>query len=128
MDKIEFQIQRGIEYPESKVARILINNIDLIDLLKEYELPLAKKEGKETIAGAYDGLNPDTLRRYLVNPDWYDKDDNGKVSVLGCDCLVEDCWPMKVKIQESEGTIIWTEFEQPWRNGKDCKIWDYTGF
>lgn len=124
MDRIKFEINdKKVDDYELKSVKILINNIDLIEILRKYEMPFAKKEGHESIAGGYDGLAPEDLYKYLTNPDKYDK-----VSVLECECGCEGCWPMKVKVLNSKDKIIWTDFEQPHRNFKSHNFWDYSKF
>jgi len=129
MDKLEFKIQNkeNNNYQFNSVT-ILINGQDLIDLLKAYELPFAKKEGSENIAGGYDGLTPKILIKHLINPDEFDTDENGKVSILECECGCDGCWPMKIKVIELEDKTIWTGFEQPHRNIDSHKFWDYSNF
>lgn len=129
MDKLEFKIQdhQNDNY-QFKSVTILVNGQDLVDLLKVYELPFAKKEGSENIAGAYDGLPPETLIKRLTTPDELDVDEYGKVSILECECGCDGCWPMKIKIIELYDKILWTDFEQPHRNIDSHKFWDYTNF
>jgi hypothetical protein len=130
MDKLEFKIQnKQIGDFKFKTVSIFVNGQDLIERLKNYEMPFAKKEGSEIIAGGYDGLTPETIYKYLTNPEDMDKDENGKISLLGCAaCGLEDCWPMKIKTIEAVDKIIWTEFEQPFRSVDSNNFWDYTNF
>lgn len=129
MDKLEFKIRdKQNDNYQFKSVTILVNEKDLIDLLKIYELPFAKKEGSENIAGGYDGLAPETLLKHLTNPSEYEIDENDKVSVLECECGCDGCWPMKVKTIELDDKIIWTDFEQPHRTVDSHNFWDYTKF
>lgn len=91
-------------------------------------LPFAKKEGSENIAGGYDGLSPEILLKNLDNPGEFDIDENGKVSILECECGCDGCWPMKIKVLDLESKIIWTEIEQPHRTFDSHNFWDYANF
>lgn len=129
MDKLEFKIQnKENDNYQYRSVTILVNGKDLIDLLKVYELPFAKKEGSDNIAGSYEGLTPEALLKHLTNPEEYEIDKNGKVSVLECQCRCEGCWPMKVKVIELSDKIIWTDFEQPHRTVDNPNFWDYSKF
>jgi len=120
MDKIHFKIEKS-ESGDS--VRIFINNKDLISILKEFETTFIKSEGSENIAGAYAGLPSEELLEKLTAP----PADN-KVTILGCECGSEGCWPFMTRIMESEDKIIWTDFEQPHRGPESYTFWDYTPF
>ncbi len=107
---------------------IVVNGVNLIERLKEYEIPFAKKEGSESIAGGFEGLSPEMLYRHLKNPDAYDMDENGKVSILACECGFEGCWPMRIKAIEVGDEVFWTDFEQPHRNPDSHNFWNYADF
>lgn len=129
MDILEFKIQyRQNDNYQSKTVAILVNGQDLIELLKAYELPFAKNEGSENIAGGYNGLTPETLLKHLTNPDEFDTDENGKISILECECGCDGCWPMKIKVVELADKIIWSDFEQPHRTIDSHNFWDFTKF
>jgi hypothetical protein len=117
---------------QSEETVILVNGRELIDILHEYELPLAAREGSPTIAGGYMGLSPEDVlppsRHFLGDPthDWYRAGE--KVQVLECECGEPGCWPFLVKITAGEDTVVWSDFEQPHRrqdhpNGE----WSYEG-
>ena len=97
-------------------------------MLREYELPFARKEGSESIAGDYAGHPPETLFKYLTNPDEYEIDDFGKISIFECKCGCEGCWPMKVKVRVENEIIFWTDFEQPHRTIESHNYWNYSDF
>ena len=127
MDKLKFLVKNCQDkYRDWRSVAILINDIDLIRYLKKYELPYAKLEGNEKIAGVYQGIDP--LRLYKRLAYNLDKDENGKITILGCICGEETCWPMKIRTFDSGEKIIWKDFEQPDRNA-DCEdVWDYSRF
>ncbi len=129
MDFIEIKVKNNQnDNYQSRSVTILINGRDIVELLKHYELPFAKKEGSESIAGAYDGLSPEALFSHLTKPDEYDIDEDGKVSILECECGCEGCWPMKVKVVDLGDKVVWTDFEQPHRTRDGYTFWDYTDF
>lgn len=111
---------------------ILVNGRDLIDIVREYELPMAAREGHPDIAGSYMGLPPSDVlppsRHFLGEPNWEMNSVNGKVQVLECECGLPGCWPLLVKITMGEDSVIWSDFEQPHR-GQDHPNgeWSYAG-
>lgn len=90
-------------------VRVLIGGSDLIDLVREVELPQATADGQPDLAGSYAGLTP---------AEWAEAqpDELGRVTVVGCDCGVAECWPLRVRIRRRGGTVEWSDFEQPYRN------------
>jgi hypothetical protein len=129
MDKLEFTIENKSNDDNSyRIANILINGSNLIDMLKVYEIPFAKNEGSESIAGGYEGLLPEILHQHLTNPNKSDDDESDKISILECVCGVDGCWPMLLKITYSDTTIVWHEFEQLHRSNESHKFWDYSNF
>ena len=124
MDQIKFRIdtkkEENLEYP---IVTILINEVDLIEKLKVFEKSFAEEEGSDTLAGAYEGLPVSILYNYLIS-----YKERERISVLGCTCGFEGCWPMKVKITETNEKMIWSDFEQPHRNKESHHYWDYTSF
>lgn len=129
MDKLDINIiDRQNDDHQFKSVTIQINGKDIIELLKTYELPLAKRDGSENIAGCYSGLTPDELHRHLTKPADHDLDDEGRVSILECECGCDGCWPMKMKVTETDDKIIWSDFEQPHRSKDSSQFWDYTNF
>ncbi len=129
MDELSLNIiDRQNDDYQLKSVTIQINGKDIIEILKDYEMPFAKREGSKNIAGAYSGLSPDVLLKYLTNPEAYDVDEHGRVAILECECGSESCWPMKTKINEAGDKIIWSDFEQPHRSKDRSDFWDYTNF
>jgi hypothetical protein len=48
--------------------------------------------------------------------------DQGKVTLLDCDCGNSGCWPLGVRIQRIADRVVWSEFENAYRP------WDYSRF
>ena len=133
LNSLEIRIQTGSwdggeRYRE---IRLFIDGRDLIDRLREYELPLAIHEGAASVAGKYAGLCAahTSRKRFLGCCDLDYGADGEKVSLLECQCGCEGCWPLACRITVSETTVRWSDFEQPHRR-KDSPAgwWDYSGF
>ncbi len=102
--------------------RILINGEDLIDILRQVEMPAATQERLPDIAGAYEGhpihsvglsslftAQPTPLHQY-----------DDKVEILVCaSCGEPGCWPMLVRIDVREDEVVWSDFEQPHRSERN---------
>ena len=123
IDKLTFKVKASFhnnkEYQESE---IFINGKNLIDILGEYELPYAIREGHENMAGQYIGKTPNELYLSLSGP-------KNKNSIYVCGCGEEGCWPMNISIVENENTVTWKDFHQPHRGpNSKASYWDYSGF
>ena len=129
MNKIHFSITQRVLYGrERDLASIIIDQIDLIDMLRIHELPFAQAESHPEIAGSYMSRQAWALYRSLASPLRQDFSRNGKLDLLCCSCCGLDgpCWPMRVRIKETDCSVIWCDFEQPQRRNLDC--WDYSPF
>ena len=131
MDTIHLEVRKATNEDSggqhSEVA-IFINDRDLIDILREIEMPFAIREGHTDIAGDYAGLPPEAVflpSRYLLGES-YDGSYVDKVTVLECTCGNPDCWPFLVRITVQDDRIIWSDFEQPHRARRDVfSRWSY---
>ena len=98
---------------------ISVNGRPLTELVREVELPFATREGHPDMAGDYRGLPPREAflpSRHLLGepkPLWSGGDD--RVIALRCECGEPGCWPLYVRITVGEGTVTWSDFEQPHR-------------
>ncbi len=103
---------------------VFVNGRDLVDILREVELPFAAREGKQDLAGRYAGLPPEEIflpsPRLLGEPAIYHDYSDDKIAVLGCVCGVVGCWPFRVKIELRDDVVLWSGFEQPHR-----RAWRY---
>lgn len=114
------------------VVSIFINDRNMIDLIRELELPFARREGHPDLAGSYLGLPPDVMlfpSRYLLGEGEDFWDDDGKVSLYGCVCGEVGCWPLRATVTVTLDTVVWSDFEQPHR-GPDYPVeyWKYDHF
>ncbi|MEC0129145.1 hypothetical protein [Paenibacillus pabuli] len=127
MNLIHFKIEPSQEETNIKVLNIYINNENLIEIIKRYEVQFDPK-----IAGNYDGLNINFYKDIdehffgeLNENDLFNYD--GKTQILGCDCGEPGCWPLLIKISVSDEIIVWSDFEQPYRNEDSAGgYWDYS--
>lgn len=128
MNKLDFEIRKDVINDYTTFSTQIIDNKNLIELLKDYELPLAKKEGSENIAGAYDGLDPKVLFANLTNSKDNQNQEIDKSDILGCECGSSGCWTFMAKVIEKQDSVIWTEFEQIHRSKDSASYWDYSDF
>ena len=131
MDEIRFLKRPYMDGDRSGGLRILVNGRDLADLAREVELPFARGENAESIAGAYSGLPPDRnicppSKHFLGQPSAVIYRYGNKVQVLGCECGEPGCWPLICRIEIRQKTVCWTDFEQPHRSGRSPRpAWSY---
>ncbi|TDC85080.1 hypothetical protein E1193_04025 [Micromonospora sp. KC606] len=124
MERIEFRTVAQ-EFGDGGVFPALVphlSGVPLPDLVREAELPFARREGKPDLAGSYAGLLGDEVgwpsRHYLGDPvlSWFD---DGDTVLLGCGCGEWGCWPFTAIVTVAEDTVTWSGF----RNGH--REWDY---
>lgn len=129
MDRILFRKQPNDDGVNE--LRIVINGRDLIELVREVELPFARREGNKSIAGSYAGLIGDERllppsKHFLGEPSQRGYCYDDKVMVLGCDCGIAGCWPLICRITADETSVVWSDFEQPHRSsGRALPAWEY---
>lgn len=130
-DKLEFKLIDPIEKCEEwadpsdekiRAVEIYINGREIVDILKELEMPFADEEGHPTLAGAYGHRIPKELYNVLSESliensyEW-----EYGAEVLCCnDCGFPGCWSATVKIRQDEKFVYWENFEQNHR-----KNWKY---
>lgn len=121
------------------VVAIFINGRDLIDIVRDVELPMAQREGSREIAGSYEPMWAEAFfapsRQLLGEPhEWFQNniwEHEDKIVLFRCgDCGIDDCWPLVVKITLQDDTVSWSEFEHPRRcatgpGGDKVGPWEY---
>jgi hypothetical protein len=131
MDEISFIKRPYAEGERGGGLRILVNGCDLADLARDVELPFARREDAESIAGAYSGLPPNRdicppSKHFLGQPSTVLYRYGDKVQVLGCECGEPGCWPLICRIEVGQTRVRWTDFEQPHRSGDGSRpSWSY---
>lgn len=106
-------------------AQIHIDQTSLIDLLKQFEQPFANHEGSPDLAGSYGWLSKEYAFHSLMG---CESRSNGKIILLGCTCGIDECWPMLARVKTTETSVVWSDFEQPYRTSNHPNPWDYSGF
>ena len=129
MDTIEFKTSASELWPGRQID-IFINGDNLIDLVREVELPFAEAEGSPSIAGGYAGLPSAShlppSRHFMGQSS--NSTRNRSVHLLTCrDCGEHGCWPLVADILVEDDTIIWKNFQQPHRS-KPERLWLYDDF
>ena len=113
-------------------VRILINGRELIDLVRDVELPFATREGHPKIAGAYSYFGPSFTflpsRHFLGQAVHSWTDGEGRCYVLSCHCGIPPCWPLSTRIEVRQQEIIWSDFRQVHRGPQSAAgEWRYDG-
>lgn len=128
INTISFKIEQSKEM-ECNIVSIFINDVHLIQLLKQYEAQFDRK-----IAGGYEGIAANSIfnleKHFLGQLDENDLYNvEGKVILLDCNCGTPECWPMLVHITALEDRIVWSDFEQPHRRVDSLGgYWNYSNF
>src|SRR4051812_7194336 len=131
MDEVRFELaQAGGDYADDLTQiRIEVNGTDLVDLVRQAELPSAEADDEPELAGTYVGLVPGYIRMDLAGQflggagtPLY-SGGGGKTALLSCNCGEGGCSPPLARGTVDEGTNTRDESEQPTRPD-----WDYDGF
>ena len=110
------------------VCIIYLNNKAFLEMVKEHEMPYAKKYNQESIAGDYMYALADELYKEFTDKSYRLEED--KIVLLICGgCGVYGCWDLLVNIRETENTVIWENFHNPHRTKESPGgFWDYSDF
>lgn len=99
VDSIIFTVPKG----DDTGVRISINGRDLIEIVREIELPFAAREGSSGIAGAYTGIPSDVAflpsRHFLGEPDPDHSVWDERPYIFICECGEPGCCPLLVRIK-----------------------------
>ncbi|MGA8219003.1 MAG: hypothetical protein WB771_10575 [Solirubrobacterales bacterium] len=131
MDDVKFELAAasGDYADELTQIKITVNETDLVELVRQAELPSAQADAEEELAGTYVGLVPGYVRidlasQFLGTPGTsLSPGPADKTALLGCSCGEVGCSPLLARVTVDEDTVTWDEFEQPARPD-----WDYEGF
>jgi hypothetical protein len=111
--------------------QIRIDGSRLQDVVRDYEMPFALREGHPDIAGGYLGLDSSVCdhRAFFGEVDRDYGDESDKTALMECACGCPGCWPLCARIAVTDTSVIWSDFEQPHR-GPDAAAghWDYSSF
>jgi hypothetical protein len=130
VDEVTFEFApAGEEFPDGlRQIKIEVNGVELPELVREAELPSARADEEEEMAGNYIGLVAGYMRvdlagQFLGGQGTPMFEDEGKTALLGCGCGEVGCSPLMAQIEVADDTVTWKDFEQPTRPD-----WDYEGF
>jgi hypothetical protein len=131
VDEVSFELApAGEDFPDDlRQIKIRVNGVDLPELVREAELPSARTDDEEDLAGNYIGLVAGYMRVDLAGqflggqgrPMFTGSED--KTALLGCGCGEVGCSPLMARVTVTDETVTWDEFEQPTRPD-----WDYDEF
>lgn len=94
-----------------KRLQILIDGASFRELVREVELPFAKKAGSPSLAGRYVWLRPYRWAvDHLSTADLADGCGKRRI-FLQCDCEILGCWPLHGDISLQDGMVVWNGFE-----------------
>lgn len=134
MNCISFRLVHDSGHKGHNLVAISIDGHDLIELVRAYELPYARSEGHENIAGGYAYLTAALARppsrHFWGDPAEDDQCYDNKLALAECECGCPGCWPLVCEIVlEDDGAVVWRNFEQPHRRPDSAAgWWDYSGF
>lgn len=108
-------------YKEFRGVRILVDNIDLLDLILDFERPLLIHENRPRIeqTRTWPICNHRTKRILRGYRYYYD----GAAPLVDCRCQCDGCWPIDVQIIRTSTIVKWKNF----RNGHRPN-WSYKEF
>ena len=97
---------------------ILLNGKDILEIIKDAELPYYQKEPdlSENEAGAYIHMMPTELYEDLVEAEKSNGEE--EAPVLCCFCGYSGCASARVKVIKTEDSIIWKDF-------RTIRDWDF---
>ena len=132
MHQIRFKLAASNEWFGDAID-IAIDGTNFINLVRDFEMPMAAAEGSPNIAGRYMGiaaanhLPPSQHFLGVLDPS---RLPDAKVDLLWCgDCAEPGCWPLMARISVHENRIIWSDVEQPHRTGRGKMArWTYDSF
>jgi hypothetical protein len=111
--------------PAWAVVEIMVNDTPLIGFIADIESESAAADGQAELAGAYSSLAIEDfdgrVSKHLMGSPGSHRHCGPltKSLFLGCNCGHAGCWPLMARIEVGQETVVWHEFEQPFRQ------WDY---
>ena len=129
-DVIRFELTQftyGPDREPSDAAAIYVNGRSFIDIVTEGELPSATECGEPGRAGDYVWMRAWELFDELTEVQDLDSEDYCEPRILDCVCGCCGCWPLHVKITETEDKVTWSEFYNPFKTDPCYSdLWDYS--
>jgi hypothetical protein len=122
MNRVEFTIEADDE-PRMEIK---IDGVPLGEIARRIELPSARADRKERLAGAYSGLRLlEAVRwpsRHFLGEPTLPGNYSNETVLLGCDCGDWGCWPLFAKVDVSDAAVTWQAFMNGHR-----PAWDLSG-
>ena len=102
---------------DSRAARVAfaVDGQDLIELVRAIEVPHARRDGAEALAGNYAWP---LLTARLLN---HLSGETEEGVLLNCGCGLRDCWPLAMDVRVQARIVVWDRFRQLRREDR----WDY---
>ena len=118
LNRITFTVDPGPDW--SPISRALTPWVDgerFADLIGEFE----QQAGYDDPAGGYDGIEcfADDLSSAVSCYVAPASGTSRPTVLLGCNCGITDCWPLRATIQTFDTIVVWREFHQPFRRRRD---------
>lgn len=128
-DTIEFALQKftfGPDREPSDTAAIYVNGESFRKIIWKAETQIAEEQG--SVAGGYAWLAVWELLDELTQEQDIDSEVYLEPKIFGCTCGYSDCNPLHVKISETEDTVTWSGFYNPFNSDPEMtkKPWDYS--
>jgi len=105
MDKIEFKLNLAtVSYGIGAGVSIFINGINILDILEKS----INLDG--SLFDEHSELCIEDLCNILYYKNHDELYDDGRITILGCNCGDRDCGPFKVRLAETAYSVIWEDF------------------
>lgn len=97
----------------------VLNGIPLTNLIHAFD----QEHGFETREISYGGLIPAHFNfgplDQLFLGQGSGREPGAKTPLLGCECGEWGCWPLLARVVVTDSTVVWSDFEQPFRKKRD---------
>ena len=123
MDRISFKLAplKSDKRNSQFGADIFINDENLIEKIRIFEKPFAEKEGHPSLAGEYEGMQPEWRLKEI-------SESGERQYIFACNgCGEPGCWPIMIDIVMNGKEVVWKNFRQPHRGSQSkSSFWDYS--
>ena len=113
--KIEVCERRSESGRVVRLFRVVIDGTDIVEMLRQHELPMAEAEGHPEIAGSYARYFVSETEQHGFVPTGESPE---RTELLECECSSPGCWPLLATIEHDGHVFRWHSFEQPHRVGE----------
>ena len=111
----------GFEKALGRIYRILIDDVPLLHMFRDYELQFDNE-----INGAYIDVLTEVEVKGALN------EVGQRFTPLGCDCGVVECWFVTGQVTSMDEYVSWGRWVNPYRDKRDRKdeglFWSYKDF